>query len=392
MEVFSFYLVKFISKIVWLRIMLQSKNLLRVLSWLWATNKAYCAMFLKNLPIQQVHLLLLTAPITVKKIYELTKVQLPVLPPLLTNILIPTNLDATSVDFGFESNIYRLQPIAENTCSGDVSTINLFYDGDFDQRSRKLHFLTLETLSIEQWQANVDLFINRLLSQLNNGPYNTIAIDFPVITKVNREDQTHPHNTDWPISYPNVGKWRRKSAWNKLYTAIRDNFRQQWLTSKANTYSSTTSYIIKTTENTRENPFLQLLHIITLFMKESKTRLKYSFNQIELLAIVLNTISTYQWPIPRQSFVQLLEHCTSSAHEIFSLLNQQALLTVATNTSFLNHPKIHFYAAQLLAQACEKKYERHGQIECSGDTINYAHVEAKGRCESQDKPTDRSEK
>lgn len=339
--------------------MLQSKSLLRVLSWLWATNKAYCAVFLASLPIQQVHLLLLAAPATTKKIYEMTGVQLPALPPLLTNILAPSNLDAAPVDLNFGGSICQLQSVSEDTRSVKLETTNLFCDGDFDQRSRKPYFSTLEVLSAEQWQADVDLFINRLLNQLSNGPYSSIAIDFPVITRASRESQTHPHNTDWPISYPNVGKWRRKSTWNKLYTATRDSFQRQWLKPNANTYSGATSYIIKTTEHTRKNPLLQLLHTITLFTKESKTRLKYSLSQIELLAVVLNTISVYQWPISRQSFVQLLEHCTSCACEVFSLLNQQALLTVATNTSSLNHPGTHFYAAQLLARACEKRCEHH---------------------------------
>lgn len=129
----------------------------------------------------------------------MTGVQLPALPPLLTNILAPSNLDAAPVDLNFGGSICQLQSVSEDTRSVKLGTTNLFCDGDFDQRSRKPYFSTLEILSAEQWQADVDLFINRLLNQLSNGPYSSIAIDFPVITRVSREGQTHPTTQTGPF-------------------------------------------------------------------------------------------------------------------------------------------------------------------------------------------------
>lgn len=341
--------------------MLQSRNQLRVLSWLWKANKAYCIMFLKSLPAQQVHFLLLTNPTATKELYELAGIQLPMLPPLLKTVPVSADSDAAPVNFDFKDSICQSQRASEDTQSAESSAVTLFCDEDFDQRSRKPHFPILEVLSIEQWQTTIDLLIDRLLSRLNNGPYSTIVIDIPVITKVAPERQASCHSMDWPISYPNVGKWRRKPTWNKLYTTIRDSFRKQWLGPNSGIHSNI-AYTIKNTEDAYDNPVLQLLHTITLFKKETKTRLKYSLNQVELLAAVFNTISAHRWPISKKSFVQLLCQCGPYSREVFSLLNRQALLTVTANTSSLDNPMTHFYAAQLLAQAYGEEYK---QGDCS---------------------------
>lgn len=356
--------------------MSSSRNLLRVISWLWETNKAYCTIFLKSLSIQQVQYLLLTDPIATKRICELAGVQLPALPPLLKHIMAPGSPDVEPISFDFKDNICQPQCVIEDTNSSTLGTTNLFTSGDFDQRSRKPHFLTTEVVSIEQWQANIDLLINRVLDKLDSGPYNTIELEVPIITKVNQENQTGSgsNTTNWPISYPNVGKWHRKSTWNKLYTAARDNFRSQWLGSS--TVSS--SYIIKVAETISENPLLQLLDTITLLRKESKTRMKYCLSQVELLASILNTISIHRWTISKQSFSQLLHHCLPHSHEVFPLLCPQALLIVGANKLSLDKPRASFHVAQLLAQAYNKNHEHAEKAKCPESDVKNASTDEKG--------------
>lgn len=330
------------------------KNLLRIILWLYKTNRAYCTAFVKSLSSQQMHCLFLTDPITTEQILKLLEIKLPTLPLLLGNVISLNRFSKQTFHFDIQNDTYQPQRITQAANSTILDSIDLFDSGSFDQRSRKLHFLITDILSIEQWQTNVDLFIDRVLDKLDNGLYSSIKVEIPTITKANLESQGTFSGTNWPISYPNVGKWRRKSTWSKIYTLARDSFRQQWIRST----STPRSYTVHIAEDLRRNPLLQILHTITLLRKEATTRLLYSMTQVELLAVTINTISIHKWTVSKQSFDRLLNHCILYDHQVFSLLCPQALCLVSTNPLILNQPQVHFHVAQLVAQAYRKDYEQ----------------------------------